>query len=190
MDCNKKGYFPANAENIEINDCYDLFMNGQLAIYINNAVLDASLSKTGIHYGQVNFPSVDGKGFNTTFLTGFEVFDNGDEERLKVAKDFVKFIYETDEWLDYSAGAIPCSKKVALKFADQLKDKQKYIDNNQYGWNFTGNAPTWRKVREVFYQDIKDLLYGEKTAKEMAKQIEDDCNKAIEEGYANSVLHE
>lgn len=189
-DCNEKGYFPANAENIEINDCYNLFANGQLAIYINNAVLDATLKKTNINYGNVNFPSIDGKGFTTNFLTGFEVFDNGDEERLKVAKDFIKFVYENDEYLEYSAGAIPCSNKVADKYKDVLKDKQKYIDNNETGWNFTGNAPSWRKVRDVFYKDIKELLYGEKTAEEIAKQIEENCNKAINEGYANSKLHE
>ena len=190
MDCNKKGYYPANAENLEINDCYELFVNGQLAIYINNAVLDATLKKTNINYGNVNFPSIDGKGFTTNFLTGFEVFDNGDEERLKVAKDFIKFVYENDEYLEYSAGAIPCSNKVADKYKDVLKDKQKYIDNNETGWNFTGNAPSWRKVRDVFYKDIKELLYGEKTAEEIAKQIEENCNKAINEGYANSKLHE
>ena len=190
MDCNKKGYFPSHAENLEINDCYDLFLNGQLAIYINNAVLDASISKSNFSYGHVNFPSIDQKGFNTTFLTGFEVFDNNDAQKLKIAKDFVKFVYENDEWLDYSAGAIPCSNKVAIKFAEQLKSKQKYIDNNKSNWNFTANVPTWRKVREVFYKDIQELLYGEKTAEEIAKQIEDDCNKAIEEGYANSKVHE
>ena len=190
MNCNQKGYFPANAENIEINDCYDLFMNGQLAIYITNAVLDVSIKESGVNYGNVNFPSTDGNGFNTNFLTGFEVFDNGDSEKLKVAKDFVKFIYETDEWLEYSAGAIPCSNKVALKYSDDLKEEQKYIDNNKQGWNFTNNNPAWRNVRSIFYKDIKELLYGEKTAEEMAKQIEDDCNKAINEGYANSKLHE
>lgn len=190
MECNEKGYFPANATNIEINDCYDLFMNGQLAIYINNAVLNDTLKTSGINYGNANFPSVDGKGFNTTFLTGFEVFDNGNEEKLKVAKDFIKYIYETDELLDYSAGAIPCSNAVATRFAKELEEEQKYIDNSEQGWNFTGNTPEWRKVRAVFYKDIKQLLAGEKTPEEIAKLIEDDCNKAIEEGYASSKLHE
>ncbi len=190
MDCNKKSYFPKNAENIEINDCYELFMNGQLAIYINNAVLNATIKKSGIDYGYVNFPSIDGDGFCSTFLTGFEVFDNDDEKKLEVAKDFVKFVYENEDCLDYSAGAIPCSHKVAVKYAEELKEIQKYIDNTKNGWNFTGNAPAWRKVRSVFYNDIKELLYGEKTAEEIAKLIEDDCNKEIEEGYASSKLHE
>ena len=190
MDCNKKSYFPKNAENVEINDCYELFMNGQLAIYINNAVLNATIKKSGIDYGYVNFPSVDGNGFCSTFLTGFEVFDNDDEKKLEVAKDFVKFIYENEDCLDYSAGALPCSHKVAVKYAEELKEIQKYIDNIKNGWNFTGNAPAWRNVRAVFHNDIKELLYGEKTAEEVAKLIEDDCNKEIEEGYASSKLHE
>ena len=190
MDCNEKGYFPTNAENLEINDCYDLFRNGQLGIYICNPVLETSIKASGINYGQVNFPSIRGNGFNTTFLTGFEVFDNGDKTKLKVAKDFIKFIYENEEMLGYSAGSIPSSNKIAVKYAEELKSIQKYIDNGQYGWNYTGNAPSWRKVREVFYKDIKELLYGEKTAEEIAELIETDCNKAIEDGYKNSKLHE
>ena len=190
MDCNEKGYFPTNAENIEINDCYDLFMNGQIGLYINNAVLNVSIKESGVDYGFVNFPSKEGYGFCTSFLTGFEVFDNDVEEKLKVAKDFVKFVYENDDMLAYSAGSIPCSNRISEKYKDQLQDLQKWIDNTPNGWNFTGNAPNWRGVRNIFYQDIKELLYGEKTAEEIAKLIEDDCNKAIEEGYENSVLHE
>ncbi len=190
MDCNQKGYFPRNAESLEINDCYDLFMNGQLAIYITNPVLDVSIKESGVNYGNVNFPSIDGKGFNTNFLNGFEVFDNGDEEKLKIAKDFIKYIYETDEWLEYSAGAIPCSNKVAAKYSEGLAEEQKYMNNSEQGWNFTNNNPAWRNVRAIFYKDIKELLYGEKTAEEMAKQIEDDCNKMINDGYMNSKLHE
>ena len=190
MDANEKGYFPTNAETLEIDDCGALFYNQQLAISLNNIALDVSLRQHGFEYGNVNFPSVDGKGFNTTFITGFEVFDNGDEEKLKVAKDFVKYIYETDEWLDYSSGGITCSNKVAEKYKDQLVNEKKYIDNKPNGWNFTNNAPAWRDVRAAFYPNIQDLLYGELTAEEIAKQINETCNKAIEDGYANSVLHE
>lgn len=190
MDSNKKGYFPTNAETLEIDDCGTLFYNQQLAISLNNIALDVALRKHGFDYGNVNFPSIDGKGFNTTFITGFEVFDNGDAEKLKVAKDFVKYIYETDTWLDYSSGGITCSNKVATRYADQLVNKKKYIENSQTGWNFTANSPAWRDVRAVFYPNIQDLLYGEMTAEEIAKQIDETCNAALQKGYANSVLHE
>ena len=190
MDANQKGYFPKNAETLEIDDCGALFYKQQLAISLNNIALDVTLREQGFEYGHVNFPSIDGKGFNTTFITGFEVFDNGNEEKLKVAKDFVKYIYETDEWLEYSSGGITCSNKVESKYADQLVNEKKYIANKQTGWNFTANSPAWGDVRDVFYTNIQDLLYGEKTAEEIAKQIDETCNAAIENGYATSVLHE
>ena len=190
MDYNKKGYFPTNSENLEINDCLKLFHNNQLAIFMNNIALDSGLIDDGVEVGNVNFPSIDGNGFCTTFITGFSVFDNNDENKLKVAKDFVKFIYENDELLDLSAGQIPCSNKVYEKYASKLDKVTKYRLNSENGWNFTGNNPNWRSVREVFYPNIKDLLYGEMTAEQVAKQIEDTCNEQIEKGYLESTLHE
>lgn len=190
MDSNKKGYFPTNAETLETDDCGVLFYNQQLAISLNNIALDVALRKYGFDYGNVNFPSIDGKGLNTTFITGFEVFDNGDELKLKVAKDFVKFVYENEQCLDYSSAGITCSNRVAEKFADQMQIEQKYMDNRSNGWNFTNNSPAWRDVRAVFYPNIADLLYGEMSAEEIATQIENTCNAAIENGYANSKLHE
>ena len=47
--------------------------------------------------GYVNFPDKDEEGIVTSYLTGFEVFDNGSESRIKVAKDFISFIYENHE---------------------------------------------------------------------------------------------
>lgn len=183
------GYFPANAESMEINDCFDLFVNGQLAIYIVNSAIEASLRDTDIDYGYVNFPTLDGAGANTTFITGFEVYDNGNEAKLAAAKAFVKYIYESD-YLDYSAGGIPCSNSVAEKYAEELEPLQKYINVGNLGVNFTGNNPNWRGVRDAFYPCIQDLLYGDKTPAEVARELDENCNAAIEEGYAESTLHE
>ena len=140
----------------------------------------------------VNFPdfsSTDGAGLATTFITGFEVFDNGDEARLEVSKAFVKFIYES-EFIDYMAAAIPCSNSVAEKYADDLKDIAKYVGNSDASWNFTGNHPNWRGVRAAFYPNIQDLLFGDKTPEEAAAGIDAACNAAIDAGYASMKLHE
>lgn len=183
------GYFPANAESIETNDCLDLFVNGQLGVYMANSAVESNFQEAGIDYGYVNFPTVDGAGANTTFITGFEVYDNGDEAKLAAAKAFVKYIYESD-YFDYCAGGIPCSNSVAEKYADDLEDLQKYIDVGDLGVNFTGNNPNWRGVREAFYPCIQNLLYGDKTPAEAAKELDENCNAAIDEGYAGSTLHE
>ena len=82
-----KGWFPAHSENLEIMDCSKLFGNGQLAIYMTN---NALLRYDGIDTGYVNFPSDGGGGYATSFLIGFQVFDNGDDARVAAAKDFLK----------------------------------------------------------------------------------------------------
>lgn len=185
----EKGYFPPNAGNLEMLDCYDLFTNGQLAIYCVDTALQTLYDDAGIDYGFVNFPSADGNGFNLTTVEGFMVFDNGDETRLKAAKDFVRYVYETD-WLDYSSGAIPASSRVAEKYADRLENVKKYVDNTSEDNNYTGNNPNWNDVQEAFYLHIQDLLYGEKSLEQIAQELDDDCNAAIEEGYQNISLHE
>lgn len=192
-DCSDKGYFPAGADTLVILDNYNLFINGQLALYMNNAIQeDSCRQEGGFEVRSVNFPdftAADGSGFATAFTTGFEVFDNGDEARLAVARDFVKFVYESD-FIDYMAGAIPCSTRVAEKYGEELQGLRKYIDNSGANVNLTGNNPNWRGVRSAFYPNMQDLLFGDKTPEEVAANIDAACNAAIEEGRAGSVLHE
>ncbi|MCM1308747.1 MAG: extracellular solute-binding protein [Butyrivibrio sp.] len=192
-DCNDKGYFPTNADTLVIMDNYNRFINGQLAIYINNVAQEINCKKEGgFDIYSVNFPNFadEGKtGYATVFTSGFEVFDNGDEEKLKAGKAFVKFIYES-EYKDYMTGAMPCSASVAEKYADALKSESKYINNSGANVNLTGNNPNWRGVRAAFYPNIQDLLFGDKTPEEAAASIDASCNAAIEEGYANSRLHD
>ncbi|MCM1055938.1 MAG: extracellular solute-binding protein [Bacteroides sp.] len=192
-DCNDKGYFPSDADTLVIMDNYNQFINGSLALYINNVAQEANCRKEGgFDIYSVNFPNFsasDGAGYATVFTTGFEVFDNGDGEKLKAGKAFVKFIYES-EYKDYMTGAMPCSASVAEKYADALKSESKYINNSSANVNLTGNNPNWRGVRAAFYPNIQDLLFGEKAPEEVAANIDASCNAAIEEGYANSRLHD
>ena len=60
-------------------------------------------------------------------------------EKIKGCKRFAKIHLWNWKKLDYSAYTISCSRRVATKFEEELKDKQKYMDNLDAGWNFTGN---------------------------------------------------
>lgn len=77
-----RGWFPPHAENLEIEDCSSLFRQGQLAIYMVN---NASITRYGDAVGLVNFPGPDADGSATAFASGFQIFDNGDAEKLQVA---------------------------------------------------------------------------------------------------------
>lgn len=187
-DCSQKGYFPAGCDNLELTDCNALFSNNQLAIYMANSALaiHMDMDTTGL----VNFPSQDGKGYNTSFVTGFEVFDNGDEDKVKAAKDFISYFYSNEELMNYAQIGLPASKATTERVSEHIFMYQAYTANMENTVDFTANNPNWRGVRNVFYTHIRDLLTGEKTPEETAAGIDADCNAAIEQGWETSKLHE
>ena len=184
-----KGWFPPHPENLEISDCNELFSNNQLAIHLfNNASF--SLYSNLEKYGFVNFPG----NVATSFVTGFEVFDNGDEEKVQTAKDFIRYIYENEEWLELSAGNIPVSRKVSEKYQDQITMLDEFTRNAENVIDFMNNIPNWQgddtSVRSVFWPNIHELLARTITPQECAKKLDEACNEALDSGWENSVLHE
>ncbi|MCM1494149.1 MAG: extracellular solute-binding protein [Muribaculaceae bacterium] len=184
-----KGWYPPHPENLEISDCNELFSNGQLAIHIfNNA--NFTLYDNMENYGYVNFPG----NVATSFVTGFEVFDNGDALRVQAAKDFVRYIYENDEWLELSAGNIPVSRKVSEKYQDQITMLDEFTGNAVNVVDFMNNSPNWQgddtSVRSVFWPIIHELLSENITPRECAEQLDKACNAALDAGWENSTLHE
>lgn len=182
-----RGWFPPHAENLEIEDCSSLFRQGQLAIYMVN---NASITRYGDTVGLVNFPGPDAGGCATTFASGFQVFDNGDAEKLQVAKDFLSYVYGDAHWLDYAAGALPASRRVAARYGADIPSYDLFRANADNVWDFTGNNPDTQSVRDIFYTGIHDLLMGKTTPEECAALLDAQCNAAIDEGWAKSQLHE
>lgn len=184
---NAKGWFPPHSENLEIEDCSSLFREGQLAIYMIN---NASIGRYGDTIGLVNFPGPDEDGCATTFISGFEVFDNGDALKMEVAKDFLAFVYGSQELMSYSAGTLPASKAVAAEYGDQIPAYELFAANRDNVVDFTGSNPDTRAVRDIFYKEMHELLMGNITPEEAAANIDALCNEAIDDGVATSVLHE
>lgn len=183
-----KGFFPPHPEYLKITDCEELFCNDQLAIFLTNSALQRIFDDEQIDCGFVNFPSLDGKGLNTTTVQGFQVFDNNDSDKLKVAKDFVRFIYET-KWLDYSANSIPVSKRVAEKYADKLQNVERYIKNESYAIDVRGQNAHWDEVRKIFFPKMQELLSHSKTPEQFAIETSEICNAALKKGRSDIKLH-
>ncbi|MBO5094195.1 MAG: extracellular solute-binding protein [Lachnospiraceae bacterium] len=183
-----RGWYPPHSENLVIKNCSELFANGQLAIYhFNNA--NTTLYDDIDSYGFVNYPG----GVATMFPNGFEVFDNGDDTKLQAAKDFVRYIYETEELLELSAGNIPASEKVTEKYEDQILMLREFSENSGHIVDFMNNSPNWQgredSVRSVFWPHIHELLLGTVTPQECAEGLNEDCNAALAAGRKESVLH-
>jgi multiple sugar transport system substrate-binding protein len=185
----EKGWYPPHPENLEISDTQELFENNQLVFYVfNNA--NAGLYDNLEDYGFVNFPG----NVATSFVTGFEVFDNGDDGKVQIAKDFIRYIYENDEWLSLSAGNIPVSSRIAETYADQITMLSEFSDNAAQIVDFMNGSPNWQgtdtSVRSVFWPNIHNLLAELVTPQECAVSLDSDCNEALREGWENSNLHE
>ena len=181
-----RGWYPPHSENLEIEDCSSLFRQGQLAIYMVN---NASITRYGDTVGLVNFPGPGPEGCATSFVSGFEVFDNGDERKVQVAKDFLAYVYGNRELLSYAAGTLPASQAVAQAYSGDIPKFDLFLENRRNVVDFTGSNPDTRAVREVFYLHIHDLLMGTVSPEEAAALIDEECNRAIDAGVASSRLH-
>lgn len=153
-------------------------------------------TKTFTKYGFVNYPGNQ----CTIFSDGFEVFDNGDSEKIAIAKDFIKYFYETEKWLECSAGSIPVSQKVMEKYKKDILLLEAFSNNSVNAVDFTRNLPNWQgnddSVRSVFYKEIAMLMLKNAdgnfafTPEECAKSLEDKLNAAISSGRENSKYHD
>ena len=149
-----------------------------------------TITRDGDAVGLVNVPGPDADGSATAFASGFQIFDNGDAEKLQVARDFLSFVYGDGHWLDYAAGAIPASKRVSDRYGADIPFYDLFRANAGNVWDFTGNNPDTQSVRDIFYTGIHDLLMGKTTPEECAAFLDERCNAAIDEGWAKSQLHE
>ncbi|MCM1194852.1 MAG: ABC transporter substrate-binding protein [Firmicutes bacterium] len=197
----KDWYFPVPYDKT-MTDNDSKFNLGELAFYIFN--LNGSLyqkvkddfndNQKFDEYGFVNYP-----GNNCTlFCEGFEVFDNGDDEKIAIAKDFLRYFYTTDKWLECSAGTIPASRKVMEKYKDDILLLEAFSENAVHAVDFTRNLPNWQgsddSVRSVFYQEIAKLLHMndgrfDYTPEQIAASLQEKLNAAITNGRKNSRPH-
>ncbi len=152
-------------------------------------------TKTFTKYGFVNYPGNQ----CTIFSDGFEVFDNGDNEKIEIAKDFIRYFYETEKWLECSAGSIPVSQKVMEKYKNDILLSEAFSHNSVNAVDYTRNLPNWQgnnnSVRSVFYKEIAKLMLKDAdgnfafTPEECAQSLQDKLNDAISSGRENSKYH-
>lgn len=183
-----RGWYPPHPENLELVDFSDMFGSGKLGVFLyNNA--NIILYDNIDDYGFVNFPG----GTATSFVTGFEVFDNGDEAKLAAAKAFIKYIYNTSELMDLSAGNLPACKSVSERWSGKIVMLDEFMDNQKNVVDFMNNSPNWQgsntSVRSVFWPNIHNLLAKSVTPQECAKAIDEACNASLEVGRKNSTFH-
>ena len=185
-EMDEQGIIPRGAENLELLDCVNLFYNRQLAICMGNLTNMWDTRNRGIDAFAANFPSLDGEGYCSATTNGFCLFDNGDEEKIRVAKDFLQYLYTDEELMKYTLGTIPVNNSVIRQYQDEIWLLRAYGENTSHVVNSVQSNRNWQGVRDVFYVQINDLLTGQKTPKEAGEAIDAGCNAALEKGRTDA----
>lgn len=183
-------------ESVSSNDVNAMFQNQQLAISFTNSILFSN-AKDDMESGKApkfdirlaNIPSASGNPLSFTYVTGAAVFDTQDETRIKVSKDFVKFISTDAELVKASKNAVPIRASVVEEFEAENPYFATYAANDQYMFNFTGNVPGYSQLRQVLYPELQALYTGQKNAEEAMKSYQLNGNKVIEDSKINSVIY-
>lgn len=194
-DIYDKGLTNPGAESVSSNDTIAMFQNQQLAINFTNSVLFNNM-KADMESGQspkfdarlANIPSDSGDPLTFTYVTGAAVFDSGDDTKIKVSKDFVKFFSSDPELVKSSKNGVPVRSSVAEQYMDENPLFAAYDENAEYIFSFTGNVPGYNQLRQVLYPELQALYTNEKSAEEAAKSYQEKGNVIIEESKADSVI--
>ena len=193
----ENGYTNPGAESVSSNDVNGMFQNQQIAISFTNPVLFNN-AKADMASGKLNkfdmrvanIPSESGDPLTFTYVVGASVFNTGDEKRIEVSKDFVKFFSTDEELVKSSKNGIPVRSSVAEAYKAEQPFFEAYNANSQYLFNFTGNVPGYSQLREVLYPELQALYMGAKTPEQALKDYQDKGNKIIEQNKASSVIYQ
>lgn len=178
----EQGITPKGAENLELLDCVNLFYNEQLAICVGNLTNMWDARNRDIEVFPANFPSIDGEGYCSITSNGFCVFDNGDERKIQVAKDFIRYICSEESLMKYSLGTLPVNNSMIQKYKNEIWMLKAYGENTNHGVDNVQNNLNWQGVRDVFYTHINELLTGIKPPEEVSSAIDESCNAALKQG--------
>lgn len=190
-----EGLTNPGAESVSSNDTLAMFQNQQLGISFANSVLFNNM-KADMETGKApkfdarlaNIPSESGDPLTFTYVTGASVFNTGDETRMNVSKDFVKFFSTDPELVKASKNGVPVRTSVAEEFKAEKPLFEAYDKNAQYMFNFTGSVPGYSELRQVLYPELQALYTGQKSGAEAVKDYQEKGNKVIENAKANSVI--
>ncbi|WP_226036185.1 ABC transporter substrate-binding protein [Aquibacillus saliphilus] len=195
-DINDSGLTNPGAESVSSNDVNAMFQNQQLGISFTNSVLYnntiadmESGNAPEFDARLANIPSESGDPLTFTYVTGAAVFDTGDETRIKVSKDFVKFFSSDPELVKSSKNGVPVRTSVAEEFKDENPFFAAYDENAQYMFSFTGNVPGYSELRQVLYPELQALYTGEKTPEQVVEDYQTKGNEVIESSRADSVIY-
>ena len=123
------------------------------------------------------------------YVYGATVLNNGKEDEIAVAKEFLRWLLADKESLTaINITATPCFKSITEATKEEYPIYASYEKVADTVWDFTGNVPGFVETRKDLFPAIQSVYSGEKTAEEALLSYSEKANKVIEEYTENSLV--
>lgn len=195
VDMRNEGLTAPGPESLSSGDCLSLFSNQQLVIgHTNNVLLNnllADMASGAVEKFDLRLANIPGDPTPHTFayVSGGVVCNTGNEEKIALSKEFVKYFCTDPELLMATQNAMPVRSSVAEKLVEKLPYSPALTANGKYLINFSNNTPGYNELRTVLFPELQAAFTGEKTAQEALDSYVEKGNAIITEGRANSVVY-
>jgi multiple sugar transport system substrate-binding protein len=134
---------------------------------------------------------IDGEDAYTmaNYIYGASVMNNGKEDEMAVAKEFLRWLLQDQESLTaFNTNAIPCFTEITEATSEENPLYLKYAEFEPYIWDFTGGVAGYVSTRSCLFPELQAAFSEEKTSAEALKNYSDNANEIIKDYMENSLV--
>ncbi len=166
--------------------------SGQFTNYTANL---AAMEKGDIEKFDMRIAAIpvvkDGKDTCTiaNYVYGASVMNNGDEDQMAVAKEFIRWLLaDTESMTAINTFAIPCYASITEATSAEYPIYAGLAEVEPYVWDFTGGVAGYVSTRSLLFPALQAAFSGEKTAAEALAAYSAGANEVINEYMENSLV--
>ena len=184
------GLVAPGGETMGVQDAFNMFFNGQVAVAplnnLNYSSLVANWENGSVNKFNLKFAYFPNENAPTCFFytKGSCVFNTNDVEN-EVAKDFVKF-YSNEPYTKASLALSPLRSSVIATMED--KTMAALSDSLKNAVSFNGGVPGYLELRTVFFPEIQAAWIGDKDAQTALNDYAEKANAVLSKYASRSVL--
>lgn len=123
------------------------------------------------------------------YVYGASVMNNGNEDQMAVAKEFIRWLLNDSESLTaINANAIPCYKSITEALEADKPIYAALAKVEPYIWDFTGGVAGYVSTRSLLFPELQAAFSGDKTAAQALADYSAGANEVIQEYMENSLI--
>lgn len=124
-----------------------------------------------------------------SYIYGACIMNNGKEDEIEVAKEFLRWLLQDKESLKaINTAGTPCFPSIAKATEAEHPIYASYEKMSGNLWDFTGNVPGFVETRKDLFPAIQSVYSGEKTAADALAEYSEKANRVIDEYAQNSLV--